>query len=113
MKLSFLSSVFQILILLIILLSNIILPDVRHVSRTNSRMYSYPVKLYSMKTNLENIGTSKTYMVESNSPPINFKADVTKSYKVLYKVDNLTSGIYFYRITANGYTETKKMIRMK
>lgn len=41
MKLSFLSSVFQILILLIILLSNIILPDVRHVSRTNSSQFQY------------------------------------------------------------------------
>ena len=35
------------------------------------------------------------------------------SYKVLFNVNNLGSGIYFYRIVANGYTETKKMIRMK
>ena len=35
------------------------------------------------------------------------------SYKVVFNVNNLGSGIYFYRIVANGYTETKKMIRMK
>ena len=34
-------------------------------------------------------------------------------YNVIYNVDNLASGIYFYRIVANGYVETKKMIRMK
>jgi hypothetical protein len=34
-------------------------------------------------------------------------------YNVIFNVDNLASGIYFYRIVANGYVETKKMIRMK
>jgi hypothetical protein len=34
-------------------------------------------------------------------------------YNVIFNVDNLAIGIYFYRIVANGYVETKKMIRMK
>jgi hypothetical protein len=34
-------------------------------------------------------------------------------YRVSFNVDNLASGIYLYRIVANGYVETKKMVRMK
>jgi len=32
------------------------------------------------------------------------------SYKVEFNASNLSSGIYFYRIIASGFTETKKMI---
>ncbi|HAX49019.1 MAG TPA: hypothetical protein DCX92_08545, partial [Bacteroidetes bacterium] len=35
------------------------------------------------------------------------------SYTVVYSADRLSSGIYFYRITANEYTETKKMVLTK
>ncbi|MCU0372436.1 MAG: T9SS type A sorting domain-containing protein [Ignavibacteria bacterium] len=34
-------------------------------------------------------------------------------YEILFDAGSLSSGIYFYRITAEGYTETKKMIYMK
>jgi hypothetical protein len=37
----------------------------------------------------------------------------TGSFKVRFEGSNLSSGIYFYRIIANGYTETKKMILTK
>jgi hypothetical protein len=35
------------------------------------------------------------------------------SYKVMFNAGSLSSGIYFYRIVANGYSETKKMILTK
>jgi len=35
------------------------------------------------------------------------------SHKVTFNAKDLNSGIYFYRITTEGYTETKKMIYMK
>jgi len=34
-------------------------------------------------------------------------------YEVTFDAKRLNSGVYFYRITAEGYTETKKMIYMK
>jgi len=35
------------------------------------------------------------------------------NYKVDFNASNLTSGIYFYKISAGNFTETKKMILMK
>lgn len=35
------------------------------------------------------------------------------NYKVDFNASNLTSGIYFYKINAGNFTETKKMILMK
>ncbi len=35
------------------------------------------------------------------------------SYEVDFNASRLTSGVYFYRITADGFTETKKMILTK
>jgi hypothetical protein len=34
-------------------------------------------------------------------------------YEVNFRTENLASGIYFYKITANGFTAVKKMILMK
>ncbi len=41
------------------------------------------------------------------------KEQTKGSYSVVFKADNLASGIYFYKIIANGFTETKKMILTK
>nr|HMQ78370.1 T9SS type A sorting domain-containing protein [Ignavibacteria bacterium] len=35
------------------------------------------------------------------------------AYEVNYSADRLSSGVYFYRITANDYAETKKMVLTK
>ena len=35
------------------------------------------------------------------------------TYKVTFDARDLTSGIYFYKITANNFFETKKMILLK
>lgn len=35
------------------------------------------------------------------------------SYEVNYSADRLSSGVYFYRLTANDYAETKKMVLTK
>ncbi|MBN8585066.1 MAG: T9SS type A sorting domain-containing protein [Ignavibacteria bacterium] len=35
------------------------------------------------------------------------------TYSVNYSTERLSSGIYFYRITANEYNETKKMVLTK
>ena len=35
------------------------------------------------------------------------------SYEVLFRGDNLTSGIYFYKLTAGNYSETRKMMLIK
>ena len=35
------------------------------------------------------------------------------NYQVTFDASNLTSGIYFYRIQAGNFVETKKMIFMK
>jgi hypothetical protein len=37
----------------------------------------------------------------------------TGKYKVTFNNENMASGVYFYRIVANGFSDTKKMIRMK
>ncbi len=34
-------------------------------------------------------------------------------YSVVFNAENLSSGMYFYRLEANGFTETKKMILIK
>ena len=41
------------------------------------------------------------------------KEQTKGKYSVVFKADNLASGIYFYKIIANGFTETKKMILTK
>ena len=35
------------------------------------------------------------------------------TYEVMWNADNLTSGVYFYRLQAGSFVETKKMILMK
>jgi hypothetical protein len=35
------------------------------------------------------------------------------NYKRIWNAENLASGIYFYRIQAGNFTETKKLILMK
>jgi 5-hydroxyisourate hydrolase-like protein (transthyretin family) len=34
-------------------------------------------------------------------------------YEILFNAENLPSGIYFYRLQAGDYIETKKMVLMK
>ena len=34
-------------------------------------------------------------------------------YNVEFKADNLPSGVYFYRLTAEGYSQTRKLILLK
>ena len=35
------------------------------------------------------------------------------THRIIWKANNIPSGIYFYRLTANNFVETKKMILMK
>jgi hypothetical protein len=35
------------------------------------------------------------------------------TYEAGFRGDNLTSGIYFYRLTTNDFAETKKMMLIK
>lgn len=35
------------------------------------------------------------------------------NYEVIFNADNLSSGIYFYRLTAGSFTDTKKMVVLK
>ena len=37
----------------------------------------------------------------------------TGNYEVTFNSDNLTSGVYLYKLTSGGFTETKKMILLK
>jgi len=41
----------------------------------------------------------------NNPPPVN--------YEVNFNAENLTSGIYFYKLTAGNFTVKKKMILLK
>jgi endo-1,4-beta-xylanase len=40
-------------------------------------------------------------------------AQMPGQYQVTFDARNLTSGVYFYRLTAGSYTETKKLVLMK
>ena len=46
------------------------------------------------------------------SEPVNDKLEPGK-YKVTFNAENLSSGIYYYRLTAGSYSQTKKMILLK
>jgi hypothetical protein len=35
------------------------------------------------------------------------------SYELSYSAENLTSGVYFYKITTDAFSETKKMMLLK
>jgi hypothetical protein len=37
----------------------------------------------------------------------------TGSYEVSFNASSLTSGVYFYKITAGSYTSIKKMVLLK
>ena len=41
------------------------------------------------------------------------KAQTTGLYEVEFNAQNLTSGIYFYRLTAGSFSETKKLVLFK
>ena len=38
---------------------------------------------------------------------------IAGDYKVTFNAGNLSSGIYFYRLTAGNYSQTKKMLLLK
>jgi hypothetical protein len=50
-------------------------------------------------------GEEVASLVEGNSPAGSFTAN--------FDAKNLSSGVYFYRLTGNGFTETRKMVLMK
>ena len=67
---------------------------------------------YSVK-NEENV-TIKVYDVLSNEVDVLVNERKSAgSYSVTFDASNLSSGIYFYRLTAGNFTETKKLILMK
>ncbi len=41
------------------------------------------------------------------------KEQKSGSYEVLFNASNLSSGLYFYRLTTSGFTQTKKMILLR
>jgi hypothetical protein len=43
-----------------------------------------------------------------------FKGELEEGYhEVKFDASNFSSGVYFYRLSTNGFTETKKMLLMK
>jgi hypothetical protein len=44
---------------------------------------------------------------------VNNQEQVRFKYKVVFDATSLASGVYFYRIQAGSFTETKKMMVLK
>jgi len=58
--------------------------------------------------------TLKVYDVLGNEIATLVNGDKSRGiYKIDFNASNITSGIYFYRITTNGFTQTKKMTILK
>jgi len=51
------------------------------------------------------LGREVTMLVNQNLKP--------GTYEVAFNASNYPSGVYFYRLTAGSYTDTKKMVLLK
>jgi len=67
--------------------------------------YSIPELSYVTLKIYDVLGNEITTLVHQEKP--------VGSYKVEFNGTELPSGIYFYKLSTNGFTETKKMLFMK
>ncbi len=101
-------------------------PDVSSVDRSSPSL----IKAYLLQQNYPNPFNPSTTINYSIPKSSNVKIEVYNllgkkistlvnefksagSYKVKWNAENFSSGIYFYRIQAEGFSETKKMILLK
>ncbi|MEE9432327.1 MAG: T9SS type A sorting domain-containing protein, partial [Melioribacteraceae bacterium] len=65
----------------------------------NKNIRSVQIKVYNI------LGKEVTTLVNKEQP--------TGNYEVTFDASNLTSGVYYYRITSGSFTETKQMLLVK
>ena len=72
---------------------------------TTKISYSIPKQSYVTLKVIDVLGREVSVLVN--------KEQSTGNYEVEFDASHLTSGIYFYKIQAGDYVETKKMVLMK
>lgn len=72
---------------------------------TTTISYSIPEEKFITLKIYDVLGREVSVLVNEKKPAGN--------YKVEFNANNLSSGVYFYRLTAEGYTDTKKFVLLR